>query len=170
MVLGRPSQVVACTGAVLVMLPPFGPAQPVSDLRFRRYAAVRLLVGAVSSNSVGVSWAVVLSVIGARRNAMTMSSTETWRLWRYHGAARRREPRSAAGWPAWSYHRTRMVRFASPRGVVRSTAAGSRLWASPVPRRFFPSLIDCSMDQREAYLATICSPVAAMSVVARARV
>jgi hypothetical protein len=31
-VLGRPPQVVACTGAVLVMLPPFGPAQPVSDV------------------------------------------------------------------------------------------------------------------------------------------
>src|SRR6266498_3457545 len=114
-------------------------------LKFRRYAAVAWLVEAGASNRAGVSWAAVFPVTRARRQAMIMSSVETWRLWRYQGAARRREPRSAAGWPAWSYHRTRMVRFARPRGVVRWTAVGSRLWASPVPRRFLPSLIDCSM-------------------------
>jgi len=114
-------------------------------LKFRRYAAVASLVGAGSPNRADVPWAGVVSVIWARRNAVIMSSMETWRLWRYHGAVRRRVLRSAAGWPAWSYHRTRMVRFARPRGVVRSTAVGSQVWASPAPRSCFPSLIDCSM-------------------------
>src|SRR5229473_4622443 len=139
-------------------------------LKFRRYAAVAWLVEAGASNRAGVSWAAVFPVIRARRKAMIMSSTDTCRLCRYHGAAWRRELRSAAGRPARSYHRTRMVRLARPRGVVRSTAAGSRFWASPAPRRSLPSLIDCSTDQREAYLATICPPGVVRSVLARARV
>src|SRR6266496_4678841 len=128
------------------------------SLKFRRYAAVAWLVEAGASNRAGVSWAAVFPVIRARRKAMIMSSTDTCRLCRYHGAAWRRELRSAAGRPARSCHRTRMVRLARPRGVVRWTAAGSRFWASPAPRRSLPSLIDCSTDQREAYLATICPP------------
>src|SRR6266487_998063 len=140
------------------------------ELKFGRYAAVAWLVEAGASNRAGVAWAAVFPVIRARRKAMIMSSTDTCRLCRYHGAAWRRELRSAAGRPARSCHRTRMVRLARPRGVVRSTAAGSRFWASPAPRRSLPSLIDCSTDQREAYLATICPPGVVRSVVARARV
>lgn len=55
-------------------------------LKFRRYAAAASLVVAPGWNRSGVSWAAVMLVIRARRNAMIMSSMETWRLWRYQGA------------------------------------------------------------------------------------
>jgi hypothetical protein len=63
-------------------------------------------------------------------------------LWRW--------ARPAAALPCLAYQQIRIVSVSIMNGTVRSTALGSRFWASPTPSRSLPSLMVCSIDHRLA--------------------
>src|SRR5664279_2327673 len=94
---------------------------------------------------------------------MSMVDGSVWVV--YQGAFLRRCAICVSGFALVVYHRTVMVWAMNVKGTLRWTAFSVRFWVSPTPVMFFPSWKQTSMDQRDAYRATISAADVVMSVV-----
>src|SRR5680860_457292 len=123
-------------------------------LDFRTYAATfsqarrRILISCGVTGS-GSAWRYCVAMM-TRRSLASMSRTDGWVLVRYHGASSRAASTSVGWWPVVAYQQTVRLLMTSANGVVRSTAAWSRLRAWPTPKVCLASSMATSMDQRAA--------------------